>query len=183
MPPGQRKTDRSPRGSRVRRSPLRNRSRKPGAALALRRNFGWKLGSLLLAVLLWFAILGEPELVTTHTVPDPLQQSAAGSADWRGRGRPGAPRVARASEPAERPPIWPTNRVVLDLSGERRAGRTHVHAFRQANLHLPQGVTFLRAVPSQLAACNWRGAKPGGAGRRANSGRRRPPGIGWRGRR
>ena len=35
----------------------------------LTHNFGWKLGSLALAVLLWFAILGEPELVTTHTAP------------------------------------------------------------------------------------------------------------------
>src|SRR5277367_1089863 len=32
-------------------------------------NFGWKLGSLVLAVALWFAIVGEPELVTTRAVP------------------------------------------------------------------------------------------------------------------
>ena len=35
----------------------------------LTNNFGWKLGSLLIAVLLWFAIIGEPELVTTHMFP------------------------------------------------------------------------------------------------------------------
>src|SRR5438128_887678 len=33
------------------------------------RNFGWKLGSHALAVLLWFAIVGEPELVTIQQVP------------------------------------------------------------------------------------------------------------------
>jgi len=34
----------------------------------LTRNLGWKIGSLMLSILLWFTIVGEPEVVTTHTV-------------------------------------------------------------------------------------------------------------------
>ena len=33
------------------------------------RNFGWKAGSLLLAVLLWVAFTTEPDIITEHTVP------------------------------------------------------------------------------------------------------------------
>src|SRR5258708_31463092 len=33
------------------------------------KNLGWKLGSLLLAVLLWLAFSATPDIVTTHTSP------------------------------------------------------------------------------------------------------------------
>ena len=33
------------------------------------KNLGWKLGSLLLAVLLWMAFSATPDIVTTHTSP------------------------------------------------------------------------------------------------------------------
>ena len=36
---------------------------------ALINNPGWKLLSVLLAVLLWIAVEGEPELVTVKNVP------------------------------------------------------------------------------------------------------------------
>jgi YbbR domain-containing protein len=112
------------------------------------RNLGWKLGSLLLAVLLWLAILGEPELVTTHTAPilykslptglligsDALDQVRV---ELRGpSGKLSADRLAEMA-------------VLLDLSDVKGPGE-RTFTLADADFHLPQGVTFLRAVPSQL---------------------------------
>jgi hypothetical protein len=114
----------------------------------LTRHFGWKLGSLTLAVLLWFAILGEPELVTTHTAPilyknlpiglligsDALDQVRVEL-----RGPSGKLSQERLAEMA----------VLLDLSGVKGPGE-RTFTLSDADFHLPQGVTFLRSVPSQL---------------------------------
>jgi YbbR domain-containing protein len=112
------------------------------------RNFGWKLGSLALAVLLWLAILGEPELVTTHTSPilyknlprglligsDALDQVRV---ELRGSsGKLSADRLAEMA-------------VLLDLADVKGPGE-RTFTLSDADFHLPQGVTFLRAVPSQL---------------------------------
>jgi hypothetical protein len=112
------------------------------------RNFVWKLGSLALAVLLWFAILGEPELVTTHTAPilyknlppglligiDALDQVRVEL-----RGPSGKLTPDRLSETA----------VLLDLSDVKGPGE-RTFTLSDADFHLPQGVAFLRSVPSQL---------------------------------
>jgi hypothetical protein len=112
------------------------------------RNFWWKLGSLALAVLLWFAILGEPELVTTHAAPilykslpqgllignDALDQVRV---ELRGSsGKLSPDRLAEMS-------------VLLDLADVKGAGE-RTFTLSDADFHLPQGVTFLRSVPSQL---------------------------------
>jgi YbbR domain-containing protein len=112
------------------------------------RNFGWKLGSLALAVLLWLAILGEPELVTTHTSPilyknlprglligtDALDQVRV---ELRGSsGKLSADRLAEMA-------------VLLDLADVKGPGE-RTFTLSDADFHLPQGVTFLRSVPSQL---------------------------------
>jgi YbbR-like protein len=112
------------------------------------RNLGWKLGSLALAVLLWFAILGEPELVTTHTAPilyknlprglligsDALDQVRVEL-----RGPSGKLSPDRLAEMA----------VLLDLSGVQGQGE-RTFTLSDADFLMPQGVTFLRSVPSQL---------------------------------
>jgi hypothetical protein len=112
------------------------------------RNIGWKLGSLALAVLLWFAILGEPELVTTHTAPilyknlpqglligiDALDQVRVEL-----RGPSGKLTPDRLAEMA----------VLLDLSDVKGPGE-RTFTLSDADFHLPQGITFLRSVPSQL---------------------------------
>ena len=114
----------------------------------LTRHFSWKLGSLTLAVLLWFAILGEPELVTTHTAPilykslprglligsDALDQVRVEL-----RGPSGKLSPERLAETA----------VLLDLSDVKGPGE-RTFTLSDADIHLPQGVTFLRSVPSQL---------------------------------
>jgi hypothetical protein len=112
------------------------------------RNFGWKLGSLTLAVLLWFAILGEPELVTTHTAPilyknlprglligsDALDQVRVEL-----RGPSGKLSPDRLSEMT----------VLLDLADVKGPGE-RTFTLSDADFLLPQGVAFMRSVPSQL---------------------------------
>src|SRR6202051_4176913 len=114
----------------------------------LTRHFVWKLGSLTLAVLLWFAILGEPELVTTHTAPilykslprDLLIGSdALDQVRVELRGPSGKLSPDRLAEMA----------VLLDLSDVKGPGE-RTFTLSDADFHLPQGVTFLRSVPSQL---------------------------------
>jgi hypothetical protein len=114
----------------------------------LTRHFGWKLGSLTLAVLLWLAILGEPELVTTHTAPilyKSLPQGLLIGSDALDqvrvelRGPSGKLSPDRLAEMA----------VLLDLSDVKGPGE-RTFTLSDADFHLPQGVTFLRSVPSQL---------------------------------
>jgi hypothetical protein len=118
------------------------------AVKLITRNLGWKLGSLTLAVLLWFAILGEPELVTTHTAPilyknlphglligpDALDQVRVEL-----RGPSGKLSLDLLSEMA----------VLLDLNDVKGPGE-RTFTLSDADFHLPQGVTFMRSVPSQL---------------------------------
>jgi hypothetical protein len=101
-----------------------------------------------MAILLWFAILGEPELVTTHTSPilyknlprglligsDALDQVRVEL-----RGPSGKLSPDRLAEMA----------VLLDLSDVKGSG-VRTFTLSDADFHLPQGVTFLRSVPSQL---------------------------------
>jgi YbbR domain-containing protein len=111
-------------------------------------NFVWKLGSLTLAVLLWYAILGEPELVTTHTAPilykslPPgllIGSDAMDQVRVELRGPSGKLSPDRLEEMA----------VLLDLSDVKGPGE-RTFTLSDADFHLPQGVTFMRSVPSQL---------------------------------
>lgn len=114
----------------------------------LTRNFGWKAGSLLLAVLLWAAFSAEPDIVTEHTVPIlyrglPQQYLVTGnvpnSIEVELRGASG---LLTASSLAD-------TVVLLDASSVDSPGEKTV-TIGSENLNLPRGVTFLRAVPSQL---------------------------------
>jgi YbbR domain-containing protein len=114
----------------------------------LTRNFGWKLASLALAVTLWTAVVGEPELVTMQAVPvlyrnlphDLLLLSdTPGDVQAELRGPSG--RLTRATL-AE---VF----AALDLSGVNAPGE-QTFTLSAVDFSLPQGVTFLRAVPSQL---------------------------------
>jgi YbbR domain-containing protein len=111
-------------------------------------NFGWKLGSLTLAVGLWFAIVGEPELVTTHAVPilyknlasDILIGSdAVDTVRLELRGPSGRLSTAALADLT----------VTLDLASVSGPGE-RTFTLSDTDLHLPEGVTFLRAIPSQL---------------------------------
>lgn len=114
----------------------------------LTENLGWKLGSLLLAATLWLAIVGEPELVTTRAVPvlyknlsrDLLISSdAVPGVHLELRGPSGRLTSAAISEVA----------VALDLSSVSGPGE-RTFTLSAGDLELPDAVSFVRAVPSQL---------------------------------
>lgn len=115
---------------------------------AVTRNLGWKLGSLLLAVLLWFAMVGAPEAVTTHSAPILYRnlsqelligQDAVDSVRLELRGPSGRLSSAALSDLA----------VELDL-GEIKSPGERTFTLSDSDLRLPDGVTFIRAIPSQL---------------------------------
>jgi hypothetical protein len=114
----------------------------------LTRHFGWKLGSLTLAVLLWFAILGQPELVTTHTAPilyKSLPQGLLIGSEALDQVRV----ELRGPSGKLSPDLLAEMAVLLDLSDVKGPGE-RTFTLSDADFHLPQGVTFLRSVPSQL---------------------------------
>jgi hypothetical protein len=111
-------------------------------------NFWWKLVSLLLAVLLWYAVEGEPEVVTSRALPLYFERlpadllltaEAPSSVRVEMRGPAGKLSPSSLSDAAFRLDLSPVN-----APGER------TFTLSSANLNLPPGVTFLRAVPSQL---------------------------------
>lgn len=113
----------------------------------LTRNLGWKLLSVAIAVLLWIALAREPEVATSLSVPVDFKNmndnlDITGSLPDRVRLELRGPsgRLTRDSLAAVA--------VVLDLSDAKPGERTY--SVRARNLNLPVGVTFYRAVPSQL---------------------------------
>jgi len=111
-------------------------------------NLGWKLLSVLLAVLLWVAVEGEPELVTVQAVP----------VFYRNVG----PTLALVSNPPAtvrvelRGPSDVLGRdnlssvaLLLDLSGQTEPGEK-VFPISRANVTLPAGVNFVRSDPPEL---------------------------------
>jgi YbbR domain-containing protein len=112
------------------------------------KNLGWKLGSLLLAVLLWLAFSSAPAVVTTHTAPVVYRNLASG---WMVAGN--APETVHLElrGPAGRLTVSSLAETValIDVANSNTsADRTFT--ISASNLNLPPGVTFLRAVPSQL---------------------------------
>lgn len=115
---------------------------------AVRHDFWWKLGSLAVALLLWFAIVGEQELVTTRPAPilyRNLSRDLLIGADAIDgvrvelRGPASKLTADHLGETA----------VLIDLSDVTGPGE-RTFTLSSADLHLPEGVAFLRAVPSQL---------------------------------
>jgi YbbR domain-containing protein len=112
------------------------------------RNFVWKVESLALAVLLWIAILGEPELVTTHTTPIlyknlPRQLLIGKDALDQVRVELHGPSGKLSQDHLA------DMEIMLDLSDVKGPGE-RTFTLSDANFVLPQGVTVMRSVPSQL---------------------------------
>jgi diadenylate cyclase len=112
------------------------------------KNLGWKLVSLVLAVLLWLAFSSAPLVVTTHTAPIVYNNLANG---WMVSGNSPETVHLELRGPAGRLTVASLAETVVrfDLAN---AGSTDDRTFTisESNLNLPPGVTFLRAVPSQL---------------------------------
>jgi YbbR domain-containing protein len=113
----------------------------------LTQNLGWKLLSLLIAVALWVFAAREPEVATSLSVPIEFQNlpddlDIGGNLPDRVRLEVRGPsgRLSRDN--------LADIAVVLDLSDSRAGLRTYT--IRSSNVSLPFGVTFYRAVPSQI---------------------------------
>jgi YbbR domain-containing protein len=112
------------------------------------RNAGWQLGSLGLAIILWFAVVGEPELATIHNVPVLYRNlpkglligsTAIDTVRVELRGPASRLNNAALADVA----------VLLDLSSVDGAGE-RTFTLSDADIRLPDGVTFLRSIPSQM---------------------------------
>src|SRR5579862_2685990 len=112
------------------------------------KNIGWKLASLFLAVLVWLAFSSTPDVVTTYTAPIVYRNLADGwmvtgnspeSVHLELRGTAGRLTAASLSEAV----------VLFDLANVKTT-EDRTFTISESNLNLPPGVTFLRAVPSQL---------------------------------
>ncbi len=114
----------------------------------LTRNVWWKLAALMLAVLLWAAIVGEPEIVTTHAVPILYKNLL--------------PDLLIGSDAIDevrvelRGPVSKLNpgslgdvAILIDLAGVTSPGQ-RTFTLSGTDLRVPQGIAFMRAVPSQL---------------------------------
>jgi diadenylate cyclase len=115
----------------------------------LTHNLVWKLASLGLSVLLWFWIVGEPELVAIQPVPVLyrnlprnllLVSDAPDQVRAELRGSSG--RLTRAT--------LADVFAAVDLAGVTSPG-TQTFTLSQSDFSLPQGIAFLRAVPSQVS--------------------------------
>lgn len=114
----------------------------------LTHNFIWKVASLALALVLWYAIAGQPELVAIQSVPVLYHNLPASLLLL-----PGAPDQVRAEL---RGPSGRLTRATLsdavaalDLAGVVGSGE-QTFTLSAADFSLPQGVRFVRAVPSQV---------------------------------
>ncbi len=114
----------------------------------LTRNLWWKLGSLTLAVLLWFAYEGEPELVT-------VQQAQVFYRNLNPALVVGTPATTNVRLELRGPSGSLTRddlsriTVQFDLNGVTEAGKRKV-AISTANVKLPEGVSLVRADPEAL---------------------------------
>jgi len=116
--------------------------------LSVAKNLGWKLGSLIVAILLWVAMSSEPEVVTTHVAPVIYQNLPSGF--MIGGTPPDTVRLELSGPASELTPaaLDPMN-VKFDLtSAAVPAERTLTVS--NNDILLPRGVSFLRAVPSQV---------------------------------
>src|SRR5580704_11151811 len=110
----------------------------------LTRNLGWKLLSLLIAIVLWISVAREPEVATSVSVPvefknprDDLDISGDLPDRVRLEVRGPSGRLTRDS--------LSTVAAMIDLSDAQPGERTYT--IRGRNLNLPSGVVFYQAIP------------------------------------
>jgi hypothetical protein len=115
---------------------------------ALTRNLGWRLLSVLLAVLLWVAVEGEPELVTLQPVPVFYRNVESNLALVANPPPSVRIELRGASDVLSRDNLANVA-VLLDLAGLTEPGE-RVFPVTRANITLPAGVRFVRSDPPEL---------------------------------
>lgn len=112
------------------------------------KNPGWRLLSLVLAVIIWMNVATEPEMSTFISLPiqfkDPpngieVSTRTAESVQVEARGSSGQLRDLASSRPA----------VTLDFSDVRDPGE-HTFTIGRSAINLPRGVEILHTTPAQL---------------------------------
>jgi hypothetical protein len=114
----------------------------------LTRNLGWKLLSLAIAVLLWLAIVGEPEVATSISVPiqyKNIPRDLEVSSEVLDR----VHLEVRGPSGKVSPSSLADTAIILDLGAVHQSGE-RTYTIRQDNVNLPSDVVFLRAVPAQI---------------------------------
>ena len=114
----------------------------------LTRNLGWRLLSVLLAVLLWVAVEGEPELVTLQPVPVFYRNVESNLALVANPPVSVRIELRGAADVLSRDNLANVA-VLLDLAGLTDPGEK-VFPVTRANITLPAGVRFVRSDPPEL---------------------------------
>jgi YbbR domain-containing protein len=114
----------------------------------LTNNLGWKLGSLAFAFLLWLTVVAQPEMTTVQTVPvlyKNIRPDLALSS--------GAPQEVHVELRGIATTLSRGNLsdavVTLDLA-ETGASAPRTFHLSANELRLPQGITFVRAMPPEV---------------------------------
>lgn len=114
----------------------------------LTHNFGWKVLSLVLAVLLWVAFVRDPELSTIVTAPV-LFRGMPADMELSGELIDRVQLEVRGPSGQLAPEDLAGAAVVLDLGNVDRPG-DRTYNIKETNVSLPRGVLFSRAVPGQI---------------------------------
>jgi hypothetical protein len=112
------------------------------------RNLGWKLLSVAIAVLLWIAVEGEPELVTVQSVPV-FYRNVAPALALVANPPPTVRLELRGPSDVLGPDNLSNVSLQLDLADQTEPGE-RVFPISRANVTLPAGVNFIRSEPSEL---------------------------------
>lgn len=112
------------------------------------RNWGWKLLSLGLAMLLWLVIVRDPDLATVKQIPV-LYRGMPENLEINSELVETVQVEVRGPSGQLTPSSLSNAMVILDLGNvDRPMDRTY--QLTASNVSLPRGVNFSRAVPSQI---------------------------------
>jgi len=114
----------------------------------LTRNLGWKLLSVVMAVLLWIAVEGEPELVTVQSVPV-FYRNVEPSLALVANPPPTVRLELRGPSDVLSRDNLASVSLQLDLAGQSEPGE-RVFPISRANVVLPAGLNFVRSEPPEL---------------------------------
>jgi len=114
------------------------------------QNFGWKLLSLAIALVIWALVASEPELTTLATVrleyrnvPDDLEISSASTDTVRLELQGSSGQLRSLDDTGSQRPA-----ATIDMSGTQPG--EHTFMIGGDNLRLPRGVRLIRAIPSEV---------------------------------
>lgn len=112
-------------------------------------NTGWKLLSLLIAIVLWALVASEPEMAAFATapveyknLPDDLEISSEPATEVSLELRGSSGELRALSDGGLRPA------VILDMSGVRPG--EHTFAINSGSVKLARGLRLIRAIPSEV---------------------------------